>query len=244
MKISEKYKRLKPSRSATARITAILLAMVCVAAFTFAAVRLAASPVNGAANGTRVPLILVDAGHGGTDPGALGPLRTSSASISEKDMNLSVALAAAAELESLGANVIRTRSGDVTVDLMDRVRALIGQEPDLFISLHQNSLGYSSDIRRVRGTVGLWWADAGALPAETISRALAEALGFKHRDTAQQMLAVCRNPKFPSCLIEVSFVTAVEEYEYMLHGGAETAGRAVARGVLDYYSEQQKWLKK
>ena len=52
---------------------------------------------------------------------------------------------------------------------------------------------------------------------------------------------ICRNPKFPSTLIEVGFITNAEEYEYMLNGGVEDAAEGIAKGVLDYFAAQKQW---
>jgi N-acetylmuramoyl-L-alanine amidase len=54
----------------------------------------------------------------------------------------------------------------------------------------------------------------------------------------QQRLAMCRNPKFPSTLIEVGFMTSVEEYEYMLDGGIEKAADGITQGILEYFRRQ------
>lgn len=184
--------------------------------------------------------IALDAGHGGTDTGALGPLAVGGA-VHEKDLNLAVTLAAKERLEALGATVLLTRADDSTVPIYDRVDALCGIMPDLALSIHQNSLGYASDITRVRGTVGLWWADSGVLLARCVSQCVAQSLARREMTPAQQKLALCRNPKFPSALIEVGFMTCVEEYEYMLNGGVEDAADGIARGVLLYFSEMSRF---
>ncbi len=198
--------------------------------------------------GTDAPLagvrIALDAGHGGTDAGALGALNTPAAAENEKDLNLTVTLAAAEALRALGAEVLLTRETDETVPIGERTARLSAWRPDLAISIHHNSLGYTSDVTRVRGTLGLWWADGGEKLADCLAASVAAALGRPQMTTAQQRLALCRNPRFPSALIEVGFMTNVEEYEWMLHGGAARAGDAVARGVLDYFAAQAAYLDK
>ncbi len=190
--------------------------------------------------------IVLDAGHGGTDSGALGAQGAGSgyAAVDEADLNLAITLRAAEALRQLGANVVLTRDGDTTVSIDQRI-ALLGElEPDLSISIHQNSMPYASDITRIRGLVGLYYADAGRLLTQCISSATATALNRYERDFAEQRLALCRNARFPSTLIEVGFITCVEEYEKMLNAEAiAQAGDAIARGVLDYYAAQAKWVK-
>ncbi|UDF02237.1 N-acetylmuramoyl-L-alanine amidase [Asticcacaulis sp. AND118] len=79
-------------------------------------------------------IIVVDAGHGGHDPGARG------ASSWEKDVNLAAAKALKARLEATGRyKVIMTRDTDVYVDKVARVRIARNANADLFISLHSDS---------------------------------------------------------------------------------------------------------
>jgi N-acetylmuramoyl-L-alanine amidase len=191
---------------------------------------------------TETPLagvtVVLDAGHGGADSGARGPLHTEQEAQDEKDLNLAVTLAAADALRALGAEVILTREDDSTVPIMERVERLIGLRPDLAISLHHNSLDYTADVRFVRGTLGLWWADGGELLADCLAQSVASALSRPKLTTSRQKLALCRNPKFPSALIEIGFMTNAEEYEFMLNGGAQRAADGIADGVLRYFAVQ------
>ena len=53
-----------------------------------------------------------------------------------------------------------------------------------------------------------------------------------------------RNVQFPSCLVETSFITCVEEYEQMLNGGGiERAAQGLVQGILDYYAAQAAYIK-
>ena len=86
-------------------------------------------------------VIVIDAGHGGKDPGAAG------AESIEKDMNLAAAKALKARLERSGRyRVVMTRDSDTFVPLETRVQIARGADADLFISLHSDS-GPSSDMR-------------------------------------------------------------------------------------------------
>jgi len=186
--------------------------------------------------------IVLDAGHGGTDSGARGPLMNESASYAEKDLNLAVTLAARDALAELGATVILTREDDSTVALTDRADFLCETMPDLAVSIHHNSVDYSVDVRGVQGTLGLWWADSSVMLTRCVSSAVADALHREELSPKQQKLAMCRNPKFPSTLVEVGFMTSIEEYEFMLNGGVERAAAGIAEGVLNYFREQAKWI--
>ncbi len=80
------------------------------------------------------PLIIIDAGHGGIDPGAVGE------SVTEKELTLAVAKALKKELEATGKfRVSLTRSKDVYIPLRDRFGLAREKGADLFISLHADS---------------------------------------------------------------------------------------------------------
>ena len=83
-------------------------------------------------------LVVIDAGHGGPDPGAIGINGTK-----EKDLTLSIAKRLEKRLlRESTIEVVMTRSRDTLVSLSDRPRvpALKGRQPDLFISIHANSM--------------------------------------------------------------------------------------------------------
>ena len=80
------------------------------------------------------PVIVIDPGHGGIDPGAIG------ANMTEKQLNLAVAKALKKELEDTGKfRVVLTRTTDVYVPLRDRFGMAREKGADLFISLHADS---------------------------------------------------------------------------------------------------------
>jgi N-acetylmuramoyl-L-alanine amidase len=84
--------------------------------------------------------IVIDAGHGGHDPGTIGH-----GGLEEKDLVLDVALRLAKLVrQELGAEVVLTRSTDVFVPLEERTAIANSREADLFLSIHANSSGSSS----------------------------------------------------------------------------------------------------
>ena len=86
-------------------------------------------------------VVVIDAGHGGKDPGAMG------SGSREKDINLAAARALKTRLERTGRyRVVMTRDSDVYVPLETRVQIARHAEADLFISLHSDS-GGQSDMR-------------------------------------------------------------------------------------------------
>jgi len=78
--------------------------------------------------------VVLDPGHGGDEPGAVGPAGTT-----EKAVNLAIALEAQRRLEALGATVVLTRTGDYRITLASRGAIVTGIKPLLFISVHHNA---------------------------------------------------------------------------------------------------------
>lgn len=93
--------------------------------------------------GNSLRRVVVDAGHGGKDPGAVGP-----SGIYEKDVTLALALAVGKRLkEELGCEVVYTRKTDVFIPLEDRTALANKVGADLFLSIHANA----SPSRNVSG---------------------------------------------------------------------------------------------
>jgi N-acetylmuramoyl-L-alanine amidase len=78
--------------------------------------------------------VILDAGHGGTDPGATAP------AISEKDITLDIGQRLSDMLQASGFEVIATRDDDATVPLRDRARLANESRGDIFVSIHINAL--------------------------------------------------------------------------------------------------------
>lgn len=100
------------------------------------------------------PMVVIDAGHGGPDPGATGP-----SGLREKDVVLQVAKRLARELSSRGYEVRMTRTADTLIALDDRghmANEWRGNRPGLFLSIHANRV---SD-RRVGGYETFFLSDA------------------------------------------------------------------------------------
>jgi N-acetylmuramoyl-L-alanine amidase len=84
--------------------------------------------------GLKVRRVVVDAGHGGKDTGAIGPR-----GVREKDLALAIARKVAARLKALGLQVVMTRKGDTFVPLDERTRIANESHADLFVSIHCNA---------------------------------------------------------------------------------------------------------
>ncbi|MEL6878517.1 MAG: N-acetylmuramoyl-L-alanine amidase [Pseudomonadota bacterium] len=92
------------------------------------------------------PLVVIDAGHGGRDPGAVGQTPDGE-TVREKEVTLAIALALRDELLAAGGiRVALTRSGDYILPLGDRPEIARQLGADLFISIHADSAGGTTDV--------------------------------------------------------------------------------------------------
>ncbi len=98
----------------------------------------ATSATLGRGGGARQRVVVVDAGHGGVDPGMSGPIGVAR-KVREKDITLAVARQLQAALERRGLTVVMTRKTDTLIALGDRGRIANKAKGDLFISIHVNA---------------------------------------------------------------------------------------------------------
>ncbi len=178
--------------------------------------------------------VMIDAGHGGGDPGALSPR-----GFKEKDFNLDQALSLEAELRKAGFKVTMTRSDDSFPALYDRARRAVREKADLFISLHHNATGVGGDPRESRHTVTYASNDAGLALAKAVQKQIGQTLDpVKDKGAMMKSLAVCRNPAVPSCLVEVDFINFPEGEEASLDPvRRRMVSRAIVMGILDWLAQ-------
>ena len=178
--------------------------------------------------------VVVDAGHGGKDPGALSPR-----GFKEKVFNILQAESLAAELKGAGFKVTMTRSGDSFIPIYDRPRLAVDRKADLFISIHHNATGVGGNPREARHTVTYASNEAGLALAAAIQRQVGQAVSPVRDNGAKlKSLAVCRNPAVPSCLVEVDFINLPEGEEASMDPARrKNVSRAIVMGVLDWMAE-------
>jgi N-acetylmuramoyl-L-alanine amidase len=180
------------------------------------------------------PLICIDAGHGGDDPGAIGVTGSK-----EKDINLAIALLLAKELRDSGLRVALTREGDSYPTLQERADIANTAEASLFVSIHNNAHSDGD----VKGTVTFYWGTPdnysaeGKLLAEAIQRNLVEALGSRDLTarTHWYNLVVLAETHMVAALVEVGFLTnAAEEARLLKTSYRATAARGISEGIMEY----------
>lgn len=168
--------------------------------------------------------IVIDAGHGGSDPGAVYEGRR------EKDDNLSLAIAVGELLSRQGVSVIYTRTTDVYQTPFEKAQMANQADADFFISFHRNS---SEEPNQYTGVETLVYDNSGIKQtmAENINGALSE-LGFRNLGVkARPGLVVLRRTKMPALLIETGFLNN-EQDNTLYDEKQEEIARAIADAVL------------
>jgi len=177
--------------------------------------------------------IILDPGHGGTDPGAIGPLGWAYA---EKDINLSLAHKLQSELESLGARVYLTRDSDINLSLDDRLSMSRLMLPDLFISLHANSMPDNVDISKVDG-FSVWYREQLAAPlVELLYDHVTSSLHRTGKGMHVRNFYVTRGTWAPSILLETGFVPNPQEFEWLTDEEEQTRlAKNIAEAITAYF---------
>lgn len=172
-------------------------------------------------------VIVVDAGHGGADPGAVG----ASKEYTEAALNLILTRKLQRELESLGATVILTRSDDTEILLEDRYRITTEVKPDLFLSVHRNASTSSS----ARGYENYYFQPWSKALADAVCARVTPAF-TTGRGVDYFPYYVCRVSCCPAILTENGYVTNRSELE-MIKGDDHNTRLAqeTVRGIIDYF---------
>lgn len=180
------------------------------------------------------PLIILDAGHGGSDEG------TRVHSFQEKRLSLITALMTKKYLDTMGYQVILTRSRDVFLSLPRRVEIANQKEGDLFVSIHYNS----SPNKTAQG-IEVFFCNSKGKKRVQSSKRLANCVLYQMVDQTQAHsrgvkegnFHVIRETEMPAILVEGGFVTNAEERirlrnrEYL-----SQLAKGVAQGIDKYFN--------
>lgn len=178
--------------------------------------------------------IVIDAGHGGSDPGAVGLN-----SLKEKDVVLDTALRVQTLLKKTPLNVKMTRSTDVYLTLAERVAFAGSAKADAFVSIHANAANGSAS-----GSETYYYGKAATNPNVEESKSLASYIqerlvvametrdrGVKHGD-----YHVLRENTMPAVLVELGFIdNASDNAKLASTTYRQRAAQAIYYGILDYY---------
>ncbi|WP_181186165.1 N-acetylmuramoyl-L-alanine amidase [Alkalicoccus urumqiensis] len=173
--------------------------------------------------------IMIDAGHGGSDPGAVAN------GLREKDINLDVSLRLERKLKDAGANVLMTRRSDVFPSLRDRVNMANNAMPDIFISVHANAATPAAKGIETFYDTRYWAGDSKKL-ADDLQSSMLRELGSTNRGVKTAGFYVIKNTKVPSALVELGFLTNSQEAARMRTSSfRESAADSLYKGIVSYY---------
>ena len=171
-----------------------------------------------------MPLVVIDAGHGGNNPGAVYGGRM------EKDDALALALAVGRILEESNVRVYYTRMEDIYESPAQKAMEGNAVGADYFVSIHRNASPYPNEYSGVETLVFSRYGEAARL-ADNIN-ALLEQVGYENLGINEQPgLAVLRRSEMPAVLVEVGFINSDEDNSLFDQRFDETA-QAVAEGIL------------
>jgi N-acetylmuramoyl-L-alanine amidase len=183
--------------------------------------------------GDRRPIVVLDPGHGGRDPGAVG-IR----SLREVDIVNTVSFRVRELLEQEGVRVVMTRSDNRTLELEQRVQVAERANANLFVSIHANAISMSRPD--VNGMETFHTSAQGRVLATALLNSMLEATGSPSRGVKTARFYVIRNTSMPSALVEMGFVTGAEDAPRMETAEyRELLARAIARGILLYIRENR-----
>lgn len=180
-------------------------------------------------------LIVVDAGHGGKDPGAISPPRPSKSRLIEKELTLDIAFRLKRLLEQVGYKVLMTRTDDIYVPLPDRVAIANGAQAHAFVSVHLNSYPQPGGQW---GTEVYYWTPQSYPLAESVYRHLLALLGRKGNGIRQRQFYVIRHTSMPSVLVEACYLNHPEEEELLRSEDfRERIALAICRGIMEFFGD-------
>ena len=180
--------------------------------------------------------ICIDAGHGGTDPGAVGQNGTK-----EKDVNLQIALKLQEALERNGITVVMTRKQDVAKKLTIDERCIIANSADVdyLISIHANA-DSDRDDRTGHGTETYAYSKTskGYQLAQAIQKELIDANGLTDRGVKVKQWDILKGAKAPAVLVETAFLNNSAEEKLLTDAAFQKlTAEAIVKGIVQHIGE-------
>lgn len=174
--------------------------------------------------------IVIDPGHGGSDPGAVGN------GLREKDVTLRVSLELQKKLEAAGARVVMTRTTDTFVSVNRRFEIANASNGHSFVSIHTNSLSNS----QAHGTETFWnrshqHAQSQQL-AQVAQKHLIQQLNTRDRGVKEGNFGVVRYTRIPSILVELGFITNPNDANMMKQDKFyDDASEALLQAIIEFH---------
>ena len=175
--------------------------------------------------------VVIDAGHGGSEKGAIGCLGDE-----EKDINLKIATQVAELLRKHDINVIMTREVDANVSLDDRVNMSKENDADIFVSIHNNSIGdVPMDIHKKRGTSVYYFNNNSKQLAEILERKITHSANTNEDGVYTASFAVIRPTEYNAVLVEASYMTnPMDTMLYRNDKWIKKAAKGISEGIIQY----------
>ena len=184
--------------------------------------------------------ICIDAGHGGTDPGAVGQNGAK-----EKDIVLQISLKLRDALQRNGIDVVMTREKDIEsgkLVIADRCKIANSASVDYLVSIHANADG-DRDDKTGHGTET--WAystsSSGYPLAQAVQKELIAANGLNDRGVKVKQWDILKGTKAPAILIETAFINNTAEEKLLTDAAFQLlTAEAIAKGIVQHIG--QKWV--
>lgn len=169
--------------------------------------------------------VVIDAGHGGQDSGAV------SGKVYEKHLALDTAARLEAHLKRLGYRTVMTRRGDYFLPLTQRARIGNGYRNAIFVSIHFNHTWRAG----ASGLETFYYSPEGRSLASCVQSSMLRRIRSENRNAKFARFHVLRNSNHPAILVEGGFVSNEQERERMRGADyRESLARGVAEGIERY----------
>lgn len=181
-------------------------------------------------------VVYLDPGHGGTDPGSLESVNGKLVpnGVKEKDLNLSIALKVRDRLQNKGIKVVMSRDTDEFVSLQDISNSANATNPDVFVSVHQNSATPSS----AQGIETFMNKNIDGPIARSLQEKLINYTGATNRgvrDKDYRDLHVLRETYMPASLVECGFISSPDELKLLKSDSYQNKlADAITDGTYEY----------
>ena len=175
--------------------------------------------------------VVIDPGHGGRDPGAVGI-----GGLREKDINTTVSRRVQASLNARGINAVLTRSDDRELDLQPRVNIAERANADIFVSIHSNAISLSRpDVNGLE----TYYYSSGFRLAQTIQNNILRRTDLRDRGVRRARFYVLVNTSMPAVLVETRFVTGREDAARFSNPQEVNAiADGINTGILQYLNDE------
>ncbi len=172
--------------------------------------------------------VVVDAGHGGRESGAVGSIPT----YDEANRNLVLAQMIEKKLKSIGATVVMTRTADVTLTFDERILKVKNASPDLAVSVHRNA----SETDSKRGFNAYHFNAYTKLPAEKINTRMAQKGTYTSTGVLWHFFYLSRISDCPVVLTENGYMSNKNDFNNMMNDSwNDKCADAIVAGIVDYF---------